>query len=405
MRDDESHSQCTQHSSPHWITALIAPGLAAAALLVNTGFNLPGGMFAALSLAMGGFLAWSLRVARRSHAETLQACQARIAALDEARSQASGQQAATYEALCASVLPLWAQQIEVAKHQSEDAVSDLSGRFSALSQRLGAAVGASQDAAGSAGQGGMADILGTTREELDKITSSLRSALDQRRSLLHEVGRLAEFTEDLRRMAADVATIANQTNLLALNAAIEAARAGEVGRGFAVVADAVRSLSAQSGDTGKRISERVQAVNQAISTTLAAAGQMADLDREMVADADARVGVILRRFEASGRSLDHSAAILRTESSAIGQDIEASLVALQFQDRVSQILAQVRQDIEKLSQRMNTLDRGAPSERNFSVEAWLKDLAASYTTEEQRAIHAGHAQQSAQSRPSEITFF
>jgi len=41
----------------------------------------------------------------------------------------------------------------------------------------------------------------------------------QQRSLLEEVTRLVTFTDELRKMAADVANIAEQTNLLALNAA------------------------------------------------------------------------------------------------------------------------------------------------------------------------------------------
>jgi len=71
--------------------------------------------------------------------------------------------------------------------------------------------------------------------------------------------------------------------------AIEAARAGEAGRGFAVVADAVRKLSTQSGETGKRTTEKVEAVNAAIAATLNAADQTAKLDETTISGADSAV--------------------------------------------------------------------------------------------------------------------
>ncbi|WP_414691097.1 methyl-accepting chemotaxis protein, partial [Noviherbaspirillum sp.] len=82
--------------------------------------------------------------------------------------------------------------------------------------------------------------------------------------MLDKVRCLEQFVDELKAMADDVKTIAAQTNLLALNAAIEAARAGETGRGFAVVAKEVRNLSTLSGDTGKRIAEKVQVISDAI---------------------------------------------------------------------------------------------------------------------------------------------
>jgi methyl-accepting chemotaxis protein len=355
-------------------------------------------------LGAGGYTALRQRAAlNRTRQETHEAlAQANAVANDRTKSPEHD-----LDALCGSVLPIWGRQIDSARNQTEAAINDLAERFSVIAQKLDAAVIASQQAAGGMAQGdGMVGMLSATRSELDAITASLHAALESRRRMLDEIAKLAEFTSDLRKMADDVAKIASQTNLLALNAAIEAARAGEVGRGFAVVADAVRTLSAQSGDTGKRIAEKVNAVNEAIRGTLSAAEQMSQLDQKTVAGAEEKVATILRRFETASRDLGHSADILRHESADIRTGLDGALVALQFQDRVSQILNQVRNDLNKLADRVEARPTGGESDSGFAVSDWLRELAATYTTDEQRAIHTDTgAPRPAPQRPSEVTFF
>ena len=313
------------------------------------------------------------------------------------------------DTLCEKVLPVWNRQIDTAKVQTEEAVTALSGRFSGISQKLEAAVAASQSAAGgidSQADAGMIGLLNHSRSELDAVTVSLRGSLDTKRAMLEDISRLAGFTDELRKMAADVASIANQTNLLALNAAIEAARAGEAGRGFAVVADAVRELSTQSGQTGKRIAEKIDSVNAAIGATTRAAGEYARLDEEGLRQAEAAVHNVLERFRGAAAGLSESAAILQRESCGIRDEISDVLVSLQFQDRVSQIISHVTGDLDKLGALLAQfhVDRDAGRLPGaLDATGWLNDLAQTYTTAEQLIVHTGGS--AAAPRESEITFF
>lgn len=225
------------------------------------------------------------------------------------------------EKVCVSVLPIWALQVEEGRAQTEDAVTALAARFSGLVEKLGSAVSTSRSAAGGIGakqgQDGLVDLLAASQRDLGSIIDSLRAATHSKERLLREVDQLAQFTGDLKQMATEVASVAGQTNLLALNAAIEAARAGEAGRGFAVVADEVRKLSTLSGYTGKKISQRVEQINAAITSAAAASEQSAVRDAESVKHSEAVIGQVIARF--------HSAASQLTESSGILND--ASLAA------------------------------------------------------------------------------
>lgn len=310
------------------------------------------------------------------------------------------------EKVCVSVLPIWALQVEAGRAQTEDAVTALAARFSGLVEKLGSAVSTSQSAAGGIGteqgQDGLVDLLAASQRDLGSIIDSLRAATHSKESLLREVDQLAQFTGDLKQMATEVASVAGQTNLLALNAAIEAARAGEAGRGFAVVADEVRKLSTMSGDTGKKISQRVEQINAAITSAAAASEQSAVRDAESVKHSEAVIGQVIERFHSTANRLTESSAILNDASMGIRDEISDVLVSLQFQDRVSQILSHIRDDMRKFEAHVSD-NLNAEKRTPIDAEAWLDELSKTYTTTEQRNMHSGA--DASPSDSSEITFF
>lgn len=233
--------------------------------------------------------------------------------------------------------------------------------------------------------------------------TSLRAALEVKRSMIGEIQALSRFTVDLQKMAKDVGDIAGQTNLLALNAAIEAARAGEVGRGFAVVADEVRKLSNMSGETGRKISVTVESVNKAIASTLQISEQYAKQDTEMVNSSEQIIGRVLGQFQSATSSLSDTSDRLREESVKANGEIEDVLVALQFQDRVSQVLTLICNDLEKLKEHIEECKHGVGGS-SFDARTWLGELSQTYTMPEQHAVHHGKRPALADS-PTEITFF
>jgi methyl-accepting chemotaxis protein len=364
------------------------------------------GALLAIFFVCGGIAGsvWSVRQARHQVSLMLQT------ALRTAKSEQQVQ--AHYsipglEQLCTGVLPVWSGQIEMAQSQTEEAAIALAQRFADISQRLESALSTSQGTANNeSGSSDLVKLLNSAQTELDSIISSLRAALSTKESLLQEVTKLARQTSALQRMAQDVGDIAKQTNLLALNAAIEAARAGEVGRGFAVVADEVRKLSTLSGETGKKIADTVDTVNKAITETLHISHQYAEQDEALVNDSSTVIGNVISRFGHAATELSENSEYLRQQGLQIGREVAEVLVALQFQDRVSQVLNHVNNDLKKLHQNIQESELQLADSPGAPVDAaqWLVELSQTYTMPEQHAVHHGSSPKSAASN-NEITFF
>ena len=305
--------------------------------------------------------------------------------------------------VCLSVLPIWSRQIEAARLISETSILKLSERFGTLSSNISNSVASNggQDASQQ-----LVDLLEVGQHDLNSIVLALRSALSNKENELKEVLQLSGFTEQLQQMAKFVGDIASQTNLLALNAAIEAARAGEAGRGFAVVADEVRKLSSMSGETGRKISETVNTVNAAIARTVQMSRHHAEQDTLTLADSERVVSQVIEHFRGTAQTIVRNSHDLQQQSANVADEIAQVLVALQFQDRVSQMLTLITRDLDKLQQQLDERQASSLSGHALTPMAsdhWLQELSTAYTMPEQHSIHGGKTHAKADS--SEITFF
>lgn len=318
--------------------------------------------------------------------------QARTAqkSLDEARANTT--EFDRLQTLVKGVLPVWSNHTQLASGQCEQGVTDLAARFAGINQRLEQAL--ARVSAGGTGADVLTVIEGAQRE-LNGLLADFRTMHESRNSLLEQISQLNQFTEELQAMAADVAAIAAQTNLLALNAAIEAARAGDSGRGFAVVADEVRKLSTQSGATGTKIAAKVDHINRAMESALSQVRQSSTADMELINRSEHTINAVLDRFQGTSQSMRADAEMLLGENTEIKHNIDEVLVALQFQDRVSQILAHVSGDMRKLGEKVESEVPDASQ--------WLTQLERTYTTLEQVQVHRGGRTQSP--AKSTVTFF
>jgi len=360
-------------------SALIVAVAASCVIVPLAGWQWHGWLFAALLLAGGAFAAL------------------RAAARQPAGPPATDEHLAGRRAFSTEVADVWTSHIDASRDQMETAVVALVERFSGIVTRLGQAL----DASGTARSGdNIVDAFATSEKELRSLLDMLAGAAASKQQMLQKIEGLQEVTATLQKMAADVASIAWQTNLLALNAAIEAARAGEAGRGFAVVANEVRMLSNRSADAGKHIAEQVGRISVAIDVTCRAAGESMREETRAVQASGQMIGNVLGSLRGVTDALVASSDLLQRESAGIQAEVGDAIVQLQFQDRVSQILSHVRDNIARLP---SWLDEQT-QDGDLDARTLLAELESTYAMAEERTLHKSTAKPAPQ-LAEDITFF
>jgi methyl-accepting chemotaxis protein len=287
-------------------------------------------------------------------------------------------------------LPILAEQVENARQQSEEAILALSTRFRGMVDSLDAAVAASEQGSGEGGRE-LVRVMEQGREQLAGVVQALADVRTGRAALIAEIRALAKHTKELDVMAKEVEMVAFKTKMLALNAAIEAAHAGsEVGRGFAVVALEVRQLSDASRESAKSIGRTIEVISDALARIGKANEVAVVTEKAAIEESGARIDRVLAQFGGVTERLLGSAEAFRGESVVIKDEIMESMVQLQFQDRVGQILSHVASGLGNLHEASILADgddesgEGAARKRDH-----LEILKRSYTTDEQRRIHDG----------------
>jgi methyl-accepting chemotaxis protein len=295
----QSGAQYGESAAVRW--ALWSPvPLGAVLLLVAADTWLAGLAYAAAWLAAAIPAAWIARRALGSLADALDLARAAPTAEAQTVPRVEG-----LDQLCRQVLPIWSRHIESSRTIAESGIVNLASGLNGIVSRLEVTATCSAQATGAVAGGGEGIVarLAACEKDLNSILASLADTVQAKSEMLSKVGRLAGYADELEKMGAEVAAIANRTNLLALNAAIEAARAGEAGRGFAVVADEVRKLSTLSGETGQRIREKVDIIGRAMLETQQTAERTAEQDRQTLASADTAIHHVLDSFRAGTETL------------------------------------------------------------------------------------------------------
>ena len=298
---------------------------------------------------------------------------------------------------------MWARQIDTSRRTGDGAVINLSHIFSVTVGDIEAALSASRSAATeiSGKDGGILAALNSGEANLREVIEILKAEQHSKNIILADVTR---FISDLKEMVGEVQHIALQVRMLSFNAAIEAAHAGKSGTGFNVVASEMRQLADLSAETGLRMVKKIEwieSIDQSLTNIFHEEESASDADTLSIHKADVAIQDVMQRFKQLTVKLSQSVEVMEKESTVIREKISDALVALQFQDRVSQIQAHVSNSLNGLH---DELENGADTSLN--VNAWMTRMAQEFSTEEEFDNLRSKGVKLAHKRPAdEVTFF
>lgn len=278
--------------------------------------------------------------------------------------------------LLARVLPVWQGNVQLARSQTSAAIDNLTARFVGIHERLGDALNISQG-------GKNADVLRVIQnaaEQLGGIASALEAVLASRQALLAKLDTLAAASDDIRRLAQENEQLAGRTGVTDLLSSEQS----------------WRELAERAAENSRQIAARAKGARQQILAAAGAADELPAGAGDIIENSRLVIDQVVADFRQSAMKLSATVEQLEGENREVDREVCDILVNLQFQDRISQILDHVQRDIQRLHEAAG--DPGLPA-----PEQWLAELEKTYTTQEQRQVHAG--QQAHNTMHSQVDFF
>lgn len=288
--------------------------------------------------------------------------------------------------LVGEVLPVWCRQIESARHHSEESVGSILTSFGSISERLDQAVQMTQGSQVGLSHCSADELVQRNETAIEQMLAPLRQAISSRDQVYAKLDSLSEAMSDLRQIALQIKQLARRTNMVALNASVEASRAGERGSGFAVVAQEVRQLATQSTEAANKMMSRTNKVDLELQALRNQAATHDSSDEALRDEACANARAVISGLLQSLGDMNRSSRELQEAGAAVSAEFERVLVGFQTQDRLSQMLTCVTDDIKRMTE---WLAQGGDLSVAQAGE-WLARLDDSYTMEEQRSEHHGN---------------
>src|SRR6201996_7515518 len=296
------------------------------------------------------------------------------------------------EALVARYVPSMgklSEQLKQTSSQIEQSVMEVCGSFQGMAERARATVA---KATGFLGQGGdqasgkhsFDELIERTGATLVNIMDTIAESGEISRRAVQSIQQIDAASEQISAALGLLEQLAKQNKMLALNARIEAAHAGSRGAGFEVVAIEVASQTQKSRDVTNKVGSLVENLRSLASAILVDLRQINERDMERVEASQREANESLRDLRAAHEEMKGMLTGMTEDGALLAKDISSAIRGMQFQDRVSQRIAHVVEELDdmrtRLSAGVSSVHLGTPADDNFKA----------YTMREEREVAGIH---------------
>lgn len=300
------------------------------------------------------------------------------------------------ERLLLTISPILSQHVMVSREHTEQEIISLTSRFADMVGELQQMVDSADNTLDEQHYH-LDSVISTSRDLLQPVLQVLKQVHKADHNVLGELQKLSGHMSGLNSIATEVRNLTGQINRLALSAANEASLAGEQGRGFA--SDA-RKLADDFLQIDQRLDTEVDDIVAAVAAALKISENSVQVDDLTLFQAEANIDQTLSHLSLALAHYRDDACALRNNAAQIRSEINNVLVALQFQDRVSQILTQVENNLLNLQKTIEKIQQqGSNRDGNMlRVDEAVEHIEESYKSVSSRSDPVSDSS-------DELTFF
>lgn len=301
---------------------------------------------------------------------------------------------------CLSLFPVLETQLREAVQQIEQGVVQVGNSFAGITQRARDAV--TQISRGEASQdattcgSGIGQLIGGTRETMSRLLQRIEQTSELSQATVQRMLEIEQRIHSLESTLGEIDAVAANARLLALNGQIEAARAGAHGAAFAIVATETAKMAVHAVGASRTIRQMIGDLSTEITGASQDLRQRASADNEEASQSRGEVNRALDCMATMHDEMRQAMQQAKENSQRLAQDISHAVMALQFQDAVSQRIGHVVSTLEEIHATLcttfevaETTDSAGPVAAVGSDE-WARRMAEQYTMDSERRALAAH---------------